>query len=217
MAAVDEQSFVYELTPEVSFSPGDALREKRHIIYRIGSILQATESRNVEYKAGGGNYPLKVLPSHIQKYGSAFLNSDGGTLCIGVNDEGRVLGLKLTPWDKQRVAQIITEEFRQFTPPVLDDLYRFEFVPCNRTNFYVIEIHVKCGQTSEIYADKENKMWIRRDGSVQGPLWPREIREIVTAKFMKELTESSTASIENKDVRPLTALSSATPVTEHHH
>ena len=36
--------------------------------------------------------------------------------------------------------------------------YRFEFVPCNRTNFYVIEIHVKCGQTSEIYADKENKV-----------------------------------------------------------
>ena len=29
------------------------------------------------------------------------------------------------------------------------------------------------------------QMWIRRDGSVQGPLWPREIREIVTAKYMK--------------------------------
>ena len=25
---------------------------------------------------------------HIQKYGSAFLNSDGGTLCVGVSDEG---------------------------------------------------------------------------------------------------------------------------------
>ena len=29
------------------------------------------------------------------------------------------------------------------------------------------------------------QMWIRRDGSVQGPLWPREIRDIVTNKFMK--------------------------------
>lgn len=34
-------------------------------------------------------------------------------------------------------------------------------------------------------------MWIRRDGSVQGPLWPREIREIVTAKFMKVTCLSS--------------------------
>ena len=28
-------------------------------------------------------------------------------------------------------------------------------------------------------------MWIKRDGSVQGPLWPEEIRDIVTAKLMK--------------------------------
>lgn len=44
------------------------------IIYRIGSILQATESRNVEYKAGGGNYPLKVLPSvrNLNKYSTGF-------------------------------------------------------------------------------------------------------------------------------------------------
>lgn len=83
-------------------------------------------------------------------------------------------------------------------------------------------------------------MWIRRDGSVQGPLWPREIREIVTAKFMKvnfsysyaqeylhsmrpevlthpqELTETSTAGAAgDSSIRPLTALSTATPVVEH--
>ena len=89
-------------------------------------------------------------------------------------------------------------------------------------------------------------MWIRRDGSVQGPLWPREIREIVTAKFMKvhisywyahlcwhvifrpriwnvyilthpqELTETSTtgAAVDGS-IRPLTALSAATPVVDH--
>ena len=33
------------------------------LMYSIGTILPATESRNVEYKTGGGNYPLKVLPS----------------------------------------------------------------------------------------------------------------------------------------------------------
>ena len=26
---------------------------------------------------------------HIRKYGSAFLNSNGGTLCIGVRDDGK--------------------------------------------------------------------------------------------------------------------------------
>ena len=27
---------------------------------------------------------------HIQKYGSAFLNSGGGTLCVGVADDGKI-------------------------------------------------------------------------------------------------------------------------------
>lgn len=56
--------------------------------YRIGTVLQKTESRHVEYKTGGGNYPIHVLPSHIRKYGSAYLNSSGGILCVGVTDEG---------------------------------------------------------------------------------------------------------------------------------
>ena len=50
--------------------------------------MPARESRVVEYKAGGGNYTTNILPAHINKYGSAFLNSSGGTLCIGVNDDG---------------------------------------------------------------------------------------------------------------------------------
>ena len=29
------------------------------------------------------------------------------------------------------------------------------------------------------------QMYIKREGSVEGPLWPRQIKEIVTAKFMK--------------------------------
>ena len=33
------------------------------VMYNIGTVLPATESRNVEYKTGGGNYPLTVLPS----------------------------------------------------------------------------------------------------------------------------------------------------------
>lgn len=51
-------------------------------------VMPARESRVVEYKAGGGKYTTNILPTHINKYGSAFLNSSGGTLCIGVNDDG---------------------------------------------------------------------------------------------------------------------------------
>ena len=57
-------------------------------VYKLGSTMLKTESRNMEYKLGGGNYIWNILPEHLMKYGSAFLNSGGGTLCIGVNDNG---------------------------------------------------------------------------------------------------------------------------------
>ena len=60
-------------------------------MYQLGALMPARESRVVEYKAGGGNYAINILPTHINKYGSAFLNSSGGTLCIGVNDDGNAI------------------------------------------------------------------------------------------------------------------------------
>ena len=56
--------------------------------YRLGNILRKTESRHVEFKTGGGNYIRDIFPEHIRKYGSAFLNSGGGQLCVGVTDKG---------------------------------------------------------------------------------------------------------------------------------
>lgn len=71
----------------------------------------------MEFKQGGGGYIVKTLPQvdyadmlqcwseeelflwlllflttqHVQKYGSAFLNSGGGSLCMGVADDGEYL------------------------------------------------------------------------------------------------------------------------------
>ena len=37
-------------------------------------------------------------------------------------------------------------------------LSRIDFVPCNRPDHFVIEIHVKAGEPSEIYSDRLNKV-----------------------------------------------------------
>lgn len=65
-------------------------------MYKIGSVLTNTESRHVEYKTGGGRYIYQILPSHVRMYGSAFLNTSGGVLCVGVNDEGFYYLFKLS-------------------------------------------------------------------------------------------------------------------------
>lgn len=35
---------------------------------------------------------------------------------------------------------------------------RVEFVPCNKQDMYVIEIHVKPGERGEIYSDSDSKV-----------------------------------------------------------
>jgi predicted HTH transcriptional regulator len=60
-------------------------------VYKIGSLLKPTESRHVEYKAGGGGYQRFHLPGDVRKYGSAFLNTSGGTLTVGVADDGMLV------------------------------------------------------------------------------------------------------------------------------
>ena len=40
----------------------------------------------------------------------------------------------------------------------IHSLCRVEFVPCNRQDYYVIEIHVKPGDRNEIYSDGDDKV-----------------------------------------------------------
>lgn len=40
----------------------------------------------------------------------------------------------------------------------MHSLCRVEFVPCNKQDYYVIEIHVKPGERNEIYADGDDKV-----------------------------------------------------------
>ena len=56
--------------------------------YREGELL-GNETRNTEFKEGGGDYIKKHLKDHVSKYMSGFLNSSQqGTLFIGVKDDG---------------------------------------------------------------------------------------------------------------------------------
>lgn len=53
----------------------------------IDSILQSGEGARIEFKEGGGN-------PNILKAISAFLNCEGGSILIGVNDHAEVIGIE---------------------------------------------------------------------------------------------------------------------------
>ena len=54
---------------------------------------------------------------------------------------------------------IVTTFIKKFSlKTFISECYRYDFVSCNRPDYFVIEIHVKPGHPSEIYADRENKV-----------------------------------------------------------
>jgi hypothetical protein len=102
-----EEEFAYILTtfPVVTQATKDAalaaFREfaPKTIDRQIAALISAGESSTVEFKSSvrwdmrenRANEPLKYS---VIKTVAAFLNSNGGTLLIGVNDERKVVGLR---------------------------------------------------------------------------------------------------------------------------
>ena len=50
------------------------------------------------------------------------------------------------------------EEYNYCTLLTMLSLSRIEFVPCNKHDLYVIEVHIKPGEKNEIYSDSDNKV-----------------------------------------------------------
>lgn len=68
------------------------------ILPKVAELLAAGESETVEFKASvfhslKPDVPEKVITGSIIKTVGAFLNTNGGTLVIGVADDGTILGL----------------------------------------------------------------------------------------------------------------------------
>ena len=64
--------------------------------YIIGEEIKTTENRNYEFKAGGVLFQSSTLEKLIEKYGTALLNSKGGIVMCGVNDNGKCYHIYIT-------------------------------------------------------------------------------------------------------------------------
>lgn len=207
----------YIMTPSQPFSAAkSSLEWRNHSYYVLDSTINVTESHHHEFKTGGGSYPITILPEHIQKYGSAFLNTDGGVLIAGVLDNGAVRGVYCSPRMQTNIRNTVSQEFEKFIPYVDHSLYKIKFVPVIYqptprerregryiyvADVFVIEISVKAGVKGELYETRKNQVFIRRESSVQGPLNPLQIKDIVISKYREviELRRMEAALAKNQE------------------
>ncbi|XP_020383179.2 schlafen-like protein 1 [Rhincodon typus] len=157
--------------------------------------LMGSETRNVEFKRGGGEYLNVALKNHVRKYVCAFLNSEGGSLFVGVNDDGTVCGVECNHKDEDRVRLLIDSIVKGFKPPLFPNSYSITFLPVIKdgdTGMFLkvmrLTVHPpkKDGDVL-LYETDQGEVYIRRDGSIQGPLSGSSIQEWCRQKWTVEI------------------------------
>ncbi|XP_032222341.1 schlafen-like protein 1 [Nematostella vectensis] len=211
----NEKRVRYSMTPHNLTSPSGI---ERRSWYELDSYIPLTENKTTEFKAGSGRYPKDILPKHIRKYGCGFLNSCGGVLLVGICDDGRVQGIYCRPYEKSDIVKLVTNEFKKFQPAVTSSMFGINFFGVTRRQTsweqargyrdfipecYVLEISIQAGQPGEIYEDSLHQVFIRREGSVEGPLNPLQIKDLVLSKYRK-LLEDRKRRREDDEIDPPT-------------
>ncbi|XP_077006191.1 schlafen-like protein 1 isoform X2 [Tamandua tetradactyla] len=156
-----------------------------------------SETRNLEFKRGGGEYLNLALKHHVRRYTCAFLNSEGGSLLVGVEDSGLVRGIRCSHRDEDRVRLLVDSILQAFKPQVFPDAYDLSFIPVVSTSvtrgsvpLKVIRLTVhapKAQSEPQLYETDQGEVFLRRDGSIQGPLSSSAIQEWCRQKWMVEL------------------------------
>ncbi|CAB3980318.1 schlafen 1 [Paramuricea clavata] len=178
----------YEITPQ--HVEKESINHLLPRYYILNQFVDMRESRNFEFKTGGGAYPIHILPEHIRKYGSAFLNCDGGVLIAGILDNGLVKGIFCDRRMQDRIRSTVEREMSEFYPPVHKNLYSVYFIPIfdrrlgqYLVNIQVVEIVFKGGEPLALYECGRHMVYLKREGSVDGPLSPLRIKDIVLRKY----------------------------------
>uniref|UniRef100_A0A8C3YIQ1 Schlafen like 1 n=1 Tax=Catagonus wagneri TaxID=51154 RepID=A0A8C3YIQ1_9CETA len=161
-----------------------------------GAFL-GSETRNVEFKRGGGEYLSQAFKHHLRRYVCAFLNSEGGSLLVGVEDSGLVQGIRCSHRDEDRVRLLVDSILQAFKPQVFPDAYRLTFIPVvsasgTGTPLKVIRLSVQAPKAQaepQLYETDQGEVFLRREGSIQGPLSVHAIQEWCRQKWMAELSK----------------------------
>ena len=157
--------------------------------------VRCDESRHTEFKSLLANHYFEERTAFlVEKNVNAFLNSAGGWLYIGVDDDGVVDGLWCTKRRRDELKRAIDSVMQHMSPPVDPSLYVLDFLPVHlavdselrpgetRTlplaHVYVLVVSVKAGSSGSVYFTSgrlhekdepsgKEKAWLRRDGSVR--------------------------------------------------
>ncbi|XP_040909718.1 schlafen-like protein 1 [Toxotes jaculatrix] len=142
------------------------------------------ETRKIEFKQGHGKVVTEDFHRQVRIYGCAFLNSGGGSLLVGVKDNGVVCGVKFSHKMEDETRLQVDRIMKQFVPPLLPNNCSLHFLPVVKPQeeghqLKVLRLTFRPPTFSEptLFQVGQGEVYVRWDGSVQGPLGASVILE----------------------------------------
>jgi len=141
-------------------------------VWELKRLVAKGEGQHIEFKRRV-SFPEKILKEMI-----AFANSTGGTLLLGVNDEGHLSGLKYP----EEEIYVLTEALRRLCKPQLH--YEIEVIPLTEyksiVSFFIPESQHKPHYLVSPEPNAAGIAYVRReDRSIKAS---KELRQILRRK-----------------------------------
>ncbi len=161
------------------------------------------ESRTQEFKsslqwdvrAGKQN---KALRHAVFKTIAAFLNTDGGTLFIGVQDDGSIFGLEkdleLVGGSRDKFEQTFANLLGRYLGPQYEDFLDYGFAQLKGKPIYVVR--VKPSSKPVYLQGEKGREFFIRVGTTTRALDPKETHEYITQHWKSSPASSSTAPVQ---------------------
>jgi hypothetical protein len=154
-------------------------------------LIEQGESLTVEFKGSmvhsyKPDIPEKVIIGSVVKTIAAFLNSEGGTLAIGLDDDGVVLGIEtdlaLKGFDLDKFENFLSTTIIQAIDPVAVTRCKVRFEELDGKTICLVDVD---SSTRPVYADtdKGKRSFFVRVGNTTRALETKDAVEYIKDRF----------------------------------
>ena len=153
----------------------------------LNETIPIEETRHYEFKELKGRNPVRSIIEIADKYVVAYLNSEGGRILWGVNDERKAVGVILDSANRDEIRRVASEKLGAIQPPLTPRQYRLEFhqvfdadspVP----DLVVLEISVPKLDSRGLFYTGRGEAWVKTPGGLKQLTGPALEDEIISRR-----------------------------------
>ncbi|WP_111900554.1 ATP-binding protein [Aeromonas veronii] len=136
--------------------------------FREGKHCGLEEDLRNEFKEIKGQNPTKSIQNIVDEYILAFLNSSGGSIFWGIQDDGVVKCIKLDNRLKDEINKAINLKINTIEPSI--DPTRINIIFHDITGVdcgYVLEVRIPKSNLSGLHFNSSGNTWVRVNGCKQ--------------------------------------------------